>query len=1204
MSSEEIEAINVFFSYAHADERFKNTLEKQLSLLKHQGYIVGWNDRDIQAGEEWEQEIDSRLKTAQIILLLISPDFMASDYCYSVEMTEAMKRYQAGEARVIPIILRPTDWQGAPFSKLQALPTDAKAITRWENRDEAFLNVVQGIRNVVQAFRTQQDHTKSREPFRVDWGEALDTGQFYGREEELSNLKQWIVDEHTRLVAIVGIGGMGKSSLVGTLVEQVKENFDYVLWRSLYNAPPLRSILQNCIRFFSSQRAIELPEEVDEQLSILIGCLHDRRCLLVLDSVESILQAGSNAGQYKESYEEYGKLLQRLGQARHQSCLLLTSREKPKEVADLEEVAGPIRSLSLVGLNVSEGQKILTNKGLSGTNDTLAELVRRYSGNPLALKLVAEPIKELFQGDIARFLQEGTRLVSNIYDLLDQQFHRLSKTEQDIMYWLAIEREPVALATLHEDMVKLISKRELLAVLQSLRRRSMIEVSAIASFTLQPVIMEYVTESLVERMCQELATDTIEVFGSHAVMKAQSKDYIRESQVRLILMPIAEGLLSLLREEGLAQKCKRVLDKLRVEQPRHSSYGAGNVLNLLIQLKYDLHGYDFSHLPLWQAYLQEVSLLDMNFAHSYFAKSVFIDTFGGILSVAFSSNGHLLAAGTANDEVRLWDATSGTPIGTSLGHTEWVRSVTFNHDGTMLATGSEDSTVRVWDVGSGQCLKILTDHSETVSSCAFSPDGGTFASGDQNNIIKLWDTRTFKCLKTFRGHKGIVWSVAFSPDGSSIASGSEDKTIRLWDVSTGQCLKIFAGHSDWVWSVTISPDGDTVASGSEDKTLRLWDIHSGQCFNILEGHTNTVWSVAFSPDGTTLASGSIDQTLRLWEVSTGHSLSILKGYTNAVLSVAFSPDGNMLASGSEDTLVRLWDTNKGICLKSLPGHIDRVWSVAFSPDGTTLASSSMRVRLWDVNSGRQLNALAEHTSWVYSVAFSPDGILLASSDDDGIVRLWEASSGKCLKALPEQESMVWSVAFHPESNILACSVGILYLWDINGGKLLKWLQGYTGPVWTAAFSPDGATLVSGSEDQTVRLWDSRSGECLRTLIGHTGTIWSVAFSPDGTIVGSGSEDGIVRLWDSSSGDCLRILQGHTGKIRSVAFHPNGTIVGSGSEDGTIKLWDIRTGACIQTMRSDRPYERMNITGVKGLTIAQKAALRALGATEEEAEKHI
>jgi hypothetical protein len=141
--------IEVFYSYAHEDEVLRNELAKQLKLLKREGKITEWYDREISGGEEWEQTIDTHLNTARIILLLVSPDFIASDYCYATEMIRAMERHETLEARVIPIILRPTDWHNAPFGKLNALPRDGKAVTTWSNRDEAFLDVAKGIRRVV-----------------------------------------------------------------------------------------------------------------------------------------------------------------------------------------------------------------------------------------------------------------------------------------------------------------------------------------------------------------------------------------------------------------------------------------------------------------------------------------------------------------------------------------------------------------------------------------------------------------------------------------------------------------------------------------------------------------------------------------------------------------------------------------------------------------------------------------------------------------------------------------------------------------------------------------------------------------------------------------------------------------------------------------------------------------------------------------------
>jgi len=143
-------AIEVFFSYAHRDEALRNALAEHLCLLERQGIISGWQDRRITGGTEWVGAIDDHLHTAQIILLLISSSFIASDYCYDVELRLAMERHEAGVARVIPIILRPADWHSAPFGKLQALPKDGRPVIRWRNRDDAFLDVARGIRAIVE----------------------------------------------------------------------------------------------------------------------------------------------------------------------------------------------------------------------------------------------------------------------------------------------------------------------------------------------------------------------------------------------------------------------------------------------------------------------------------------------------------------------------------------------------------------------------------------------------------------------------------------------------------------------------------------------------------------------------------------------------------------------------------------------------------------------------------------------------------------------------------------------------------------------------------------------------------------------------------------------------------------------------------------------------------------------------------------------
>ncbi len=141
--------MKLFFSYAHKDEPLRDQLATHLSLLKRQNIITDWHDRNITAGADWSQAIDDNLNTANIILLLISADFLASDYCYDKEMTRALEHHNQGTARIIPIILRPCDWHSAPFGKLQALPKDAKPVTQWDNPDEAFTHIAQGIRTAI-----------------------------------------------------------------------------------------------------------------------------------------------------------------------------------------------------------------------------------------------------------------------------------------------------------------------------------------------------------------------------------------------------------------------------------------------------------------------------------------------------------------------------------------------------------------------------------------------------------------------------------------------------------------------------------------------------------------------------------------------------------------------------------------------------------------------------------------------------------------------------------------------------------------------------------------------------------------------------------------------------------------------------------------------------------------------------------------------
>ncbi|MBD1898136.1 NB-ARC domain-containing protein [Coleofasciculus sp. FACHB-129] len=332
-----------------------------------------------------------------------------------------------------------------------------------------------------------------------EWEEAIDTSIFYGREEELATLKQWIVKDHCRIVTILGMGGIGKTALSIRSAELIKDKFDYVIWRSLHHAPPIQDILATVLKFLSNNSETNLPDTVNARISRLIDCLRSSRCLLVLDNAEAILQSGDRAGCYRQGYEGYGELFRRVGETLHQSCLVLTSREKPRELVSLEGNKLPVRSLQLGGLKLQQGREIFKTKGdFFGSEDEWIALIDFYAGNPQILKIVATTILTLFQGNISQFLEQGNLVFGDICALLDQQFNRLSDLEKKVMYWLAIKQGSISLTELRGDLPP-ISQSELLETLESLLKRSLIENNS-ARFTQKPLITEYMTKRLIKQV--------------------------------------------------------------------------------------------------------------------------------------------------------------------------------------------------------------------------------------------------------------------------------------------------------------------------------------------------------------------------------------------------------------------------------------------------------------------------------------------------------------------------------------------------------------------------------------------------------------------------------------------------------------------------------------------------------------------------------
>jgi WD40 repeat protein len=1080
---------------------------------------------------------------------------------------------------------------------------------------------------------------------KIDWGEKPDTGIFFGRAGELATLNQWVMTEQCRLVTLLGMGGIGKTSLAAKLADQIYEQFDYVIWRSLREAPPLDEILVRLIQFLSDQQETEinLPSRLGERIIRLLHYLREQRCLLVLDNLESILQAEST-GQFRDGYEGYGELIRRIGEAEHQSCLLLTSRECPRELAPMAGDCLPVRLWSVSGIDTDAGREILKAKGLElDEADTQGqELIRRYSGNPQALHLVATAIQKEFLGDVNDFLEEEGAAVEDVRSLLDQHLTRLAPLERSILFWLAINREPVGLDELMEDLLPPVTKREVRSALRGLSDRYLIETVG-KQFTLQNVIMEFATDRFVEQVRQELNIQQFDLFHTHALIKATAKNYVRETQIRLILKP------TVLCIANLDEQVTESLQTIRRNSAWSQGYAAGNLINLLCHLQKTVYDFDFSRLVLRQVHMKGMELQKLNFTDSQFDKVSLSFKFNRIKAVSVSPNKDFFATGDSNGDIQLWQVSKRQYLKTLTDHNHSIESLEYSPDGHLLVSGSGDGTFRLWDVKNYQCLHVFRPPDNISLIATFSPNGRFLASAGDDAIIRLWDVQKFNCLQVLKGHNGKIQSLAFSPSGKYLVSGSHSSNIKLWNIEECTCIHDFSDHRGSILSLAFSPDSCFFASGGEDKIIRIWDVRRHVCVCVLNNHISDIETLVFSPDGKTLVSGSNDNTIqlwdlqehrrlhifsehndkvnslalsfdgqlmisssedrtvRLWDLQKRQCLDVFPSYSDAIMSLAISPNGHLLTSSSNDGMVQLWDFQKRQCLDVFLGHTTWVTNVAFSPDSQLIASSSgdKTVRIWSVQKRQCINIFFDHADWVGAVAFSHDGTLLASGSEDSTVRLWDLQKYICLCVLEGHTNWIGAVSFSPNGRLLA-SCGedkTIRLWDLQNYQCVDVLRDHTEDVRWVAFSPDGQLLASCSRDNTTRLWNLKNRQCVQVLGGHTNWIRRVAFSPNGRLLASCSEDKTIRLWDLQNYQCLNILRGHTNWVTAVEFTPDGNLLASCSYDETVRLWDVHSGKCSAVFRNPRPYEGSNITGVLGLTEAQKVSMLALGAVDLSSRSH-
>jgi WD40 repeat protein/tetratricopeptide (TPR) repeat protein len=456
------------------------------------------------------------------------------------------------------------------------------------------------------------------------------------------------------------------------------------------------------------------------------------------------------------------------------------------------------------------------------------------------------------------------------------------------------------------------------------------------------------------------------------------------------------------------------------------------------------------------------------------------------LSVSFSPDGKYLVSGhdppAIQEEdfpylLKVWNVTDGKPLRNLGLHNAAVMSVDFSADGKLLASGSVNGSIKLWNVSDWSLQQnIMTHENSSVHSVAFSPKGKILASGGSDSEITLWNVTSGERITSLEGHTSSIESISFSPSGTLLASGSRDNSVKFWSLGKGVQVQSLSTAADDISSVSFSGDGKRFAAEGPNDTIKIWNVSDNYELTVEIESSAEIKSIAFSPDGLKLVSGDITNNVSLWDTNETKQILNFTGHQNSVNSVSFSPNGEVVASGSIDTTIKLWNVSNGQLIHDLTGHTRSVFPVTFSTDGKVLASGSLddSIKLWNVTSGMELPTGLEGLARVNSLDFSPNNLFLVSGDADGKLTLWNFVNGFSIslnQTLSGHTGSILSVDFSSDGRLIASgsSDNTIRLWNASSGELIQTFF-EESTVLTLAFSPNSKELVSGTEEGSLKIW--------------------------------------------------------------------------------------------------------------------------------------
>jgi WD40 repeat protein len=1214
---------SVFISYSHKDEVWKDRLASHLGVLEKQELLDLWDDRRIEAGEEWFEEIEAAIEDADVAVLLVSADFLNSRFILEEEIPRLLQRRADDGLKVFPVIVRPCLWERIDWlSRLQLRPKGGKPLAKFGNAWEAPLTQIAG-----EIYRLAEDSRDPRQRF-----------DFLSRVEAVCRIREpgaqvvrirrtTSFGPYLRITRSVGgitdiypVGAVehGLTSHIFQLfLDKVdsyyrKDDPGVISWL-VYGGEPapedrVKEAARRRVRLVSLiefQGLIDFRPHIEKQTRKLDAdpvypprLYVPQRMLFpsggsteetpdALAVVEAWL-ASSN-GRFVVLLGDFGtgktfllhELARRMGEEGNgliPILLQMRSLEKGRSLDALlaqhfaqegVEDFSPTRFRYML----EQGRVALLFDGfdelaLRVTFDRATEhfdtLMQAASG---AAKVVVTSRRQHFLSDaqVKTILAERAATIPGYRLAVLQPFDR-AQIRAFLVNFCGDEasaEKRMQLIDHVKDLLGLSHNPRLLGFIAELPEEQLREAERgegeITAARLYELLLQRWLVGEFERVHPKGAPPGLSVEDRWRGVTALALLLWKKTDASAGLAELTEG-------------AAHVIEALRRASldPAIATFqlGSGTLL-----VRDEDGNFSFLHQSILEwlvAHSAAEELKNGKDPESLAARQIsplmadFLSSLAGReITVAWARR---MLGGDATESAK----SNALLVLQRLKEEVSTRANLTSHDLRGKDLSFQDLTGIVMagaDLTSARLIETHLEGADLATSRFVRADlsGAFLGEADLSGA----DLTGARLLGT--DLRGARMSGAILRRAKLLGSNQDSGAFEDCD-TFGAALEIphilqgiMGGRTASSRVVAWSPDGEFLASGSEDNSVRLWEVATGNEIRRFQGHESSILSIAFSPDGRTLASAS--NSVRLWEVATGNEIRRFQEPESSFESVAFSPDGKSLASGSDDKSVRLWEVATGNEIRRFQGHENPISGVAFSPDGKALASGSgdNTVRLWEIATGNEIRRFQGHEGSVWSVAFSPDGKDLARSSSDNTVRLWEVATGNEIRRFQGHEDSVWSVAFSPDGKDLASASfdNSVRLWEVATGNEIRRFKGHESSFWSAAFSPDGRVLASSSLDDTVRLWEVATGTEIRRFQGHKYSVLSAAFSPDGRALSSTSEDNSVRLWEVATGNEIRRFQGHK---NPVAFSPDGNALASASEDNTVRLWEVATGNEIRRFR--------------------------------------